>query len=66
MAKRLTFDEFRTAIEQRTMPLEKLREYVDFDPLSPVPKLIFCVDALIDQPPLTTMWTLQFITCCEP
>lgn len=51
MAKRLTFDEFRTAIEQRTMPLEKLREYVDFDPLSPVPKLIFCVDALIDQPP---------------
>jgi hypothetical protein len=31
MAKRLTFDEFRIAIEQRTMPLEKLPDYVDFD-----------------------------------
>jgi len=51
MAKRLTFNEFRTAIEQRTMPLEKLPDYVDFDPLSPIPKLVFRADALIDQPP---------------
>jgi len=51
MAKRLTFDEFRTAIRQRTMPLEKLPDYVDFDPNSPIPKLVFRADALIDQPP---------------
>ena len=51
MAKRLTFDEFRTAIEQRTMPLEKLPDYVDFDPAAPIPKLVFRADALIDQPP---------------
>lgn len=50
MAKRLTFDEFRIAIEQRTMPLEKLPEYVDFDPQLPVPKLVFRADALVDQP----------------
>ncbi|UIE35952.1 SGNH/GDSL hydrolase family protein [Leptodesmis sichuanensis] len=51
MAKRLTFNEFRTAIDQRTMPLEKLPDYVDFDPQSPIPKLVFRADALIDQPP---------------
>jgi hypothetical protein len=50
MAKRLTFDEFRIAIEQRTMPLEKLPDYVDFDPQSPVPKLVFRVDALLEPP----------------
>lgn len=51
MAKRLTFDEFKTAIEQRTMPLEKLPDYVDFDPNLPIPKLVFRADALIDPPP---------------
>ncbi len=51
MAKRLTFDEFRIAIEQRTVPLEKLPEYVQFDPDSPVPRLAFRADALIDRPP---------------
>lgn len=51
MAKRLTFETFRTAIDQRTMPLEKLPEYVQFDPNSPVPKLAFRADALIDEPP---------------
>lgn len=51
MAKRLTFNEFRSAIEQRTIPTERLPEYVDFDPNSPIPKLVFRADALIDQAP---------------
>lgn len=51
MAKRLTFNEFKTAVEQRTMPVEKLPDYVDFDPTNPLPKLVFRADALIDQPP---------------
>lgn len=51
MARRLTFNEFRTAIERRTMPLEELPDYVDFDPNNPVPKLVFRADALIDRPP---------------
>lgn len=51
MAKRLTFNEFRIAVEQRTLPLEKLPDYVDFDPTLPIPKLVFRADALIDQPP---------------
>lgn len=51
MAKRLTFHEFRTAIDRRIMPLEKLPEYVQFDPRFPVPKLVFRADALIDEPP---------------
>lgn len=51
MAKRLTFNEFKTAIDHRTLPLDKLPEYVDFDAQSPIPKLVFRADALIDQPP---------------
>lgn len=51
MAKRLLFNEFKAAIEQRTLPLEKLPDYVDLDPNSPIPKLVFRADALLDQPP---------------
>jgi len=51
MAKRLTFDEFNQAIQQRTMPVGKLPDYVDFDPNVPIPKLTFRADALLDQAP---------------
>lgn len=51
MAKRLTFEEFKTSIDQRVMPLEKLPEYVQLDPNLPLPKLVFRADALVDLPP---------------
>lgn len=51
MAKRLSFSEFRDAIEQRSMLVEILRDYVRFDPDSPIPRLSFRSDALTDQPP---------------
>jgi hypothetical protein len=51
MAKRLKFEEFRSAIEERRIPLEALQEYVQFDPYAPIPKLTFRADALLDHPP---------------
>jgi uncharacterized protein (DUF2164 family) len=49
MAKRLNFSEFETAIDGRTMPIENLSSYVEFDPASPTPKLTFKKDALLDE-----------------
>ena len=51
MAKRLSFAEFRDGIEKHLIPLDLLGDYVEFDPDSPVPRLIFRSDALFDNPP---------------
>jgi len=50
MAERITFFEFKDALDQRTMSVNKLGEYVHIDPASPIPKLIFRGDALQDKP----------------
>ena len=51
MAKKLSFVEFKTSIEELSMPTEMLHNYVQFDPDSPIPRLSFRSDALTDQPP---------------
>ncbi|MDU9048176.1 MAG: SGNH/GDSL hydrolase family protein [Candidatus Electrothrix sp. Rat3] len=51
MAERITFSEFKKALDSRTITVDSLKEYVEFDDESPVPKLIFRKDALIDSPP---------------
>ena len=48
MSKRLTFEQFRNAIELRSLSAEELAGYVEFDPESPVPRLVFKADALLD------------------
>ena len=50
MAKRLTFSEFKDALANRLFPLEVLSDYLEFDPDSPIPKLVFRHDALLDIP----------------
>jgi len=49
MAKRLSFSEFESAIDERTMTIENLSSYIEFDPSSPTPKLAFKTDALLDE-----------------
>ena len=51
MARRLSFTEFREALEQRLLPPEILGDYVEFDSDSPILRLIFRSDALLDNPP---------------
>lgn len=53
MARRLSFQEFSHAIENHTLPLDKLADYVRFDPTSAVPRLVFRSDVLLDTPPPT-------------
>ena len=36
MAERITFFEFKDALDQRTMSVNKLGEYVHIDPASPI------------------------------
>lgn len=48
MSRRITFQQFATSLEQRTLPIESLSDYVEFDPTSPIPKLKFKADALLD------------------
>ncbi|MCY4070736.1 MAG: SGNH/GDSL hydrolase family protein [Chloroflexi bacterium] len=48
MSKRLTFEQFRNAIELRSLSAEELAGYVEFDPESAVPRLVFKADALLD------------------
>ena len=50
MAKRLKFENFRNSLEQRELPMDSLGHYVEFDSESPVPKLRFKSDALLDVP----------------
>jgi len=51
MAKKISFMEFKMAVDRRTIPLESLADYVDFDDEAPIPRLRFCQDALIDTAP---------------
>lgn len=51
MATKLHFDVFRKSIDDRSFPMEKLGEYVELDPESPVPKLKIIPDALLDSAP---------------
>ena len=48
MAKKISFTEFKAAVDRRTIPLESLADYVEFDAESPIPRLRFRQDALID------------------
>lgn len=50
MGRRLSFDEFSKAMNERRMPMAALEQYLEFDNESPVPKLVFRPDALIDTP----------------
>lgn len=52
MARRVTFFDFNRALATGGMPVERLGEYVRFDDLAPVPRLVFKEDALTDAPPL--------------
>lgn len=51
MARRLSFKEFKAAVTNRTLPIYKIEDYVQLDPKSPVPKLIFKSDSLTDSYP---------------
>lgn len=48
MSKRLTFEQFRNAVELHSLSAEELAGYVEFDPESAVPRLVFKADALLD------------------
>ena len=50
MAKRLTFENFSNSLKKGTLPLESLMDYVELDTESPIPKLSFRPDALLDAP----------------
>lgn len=52
MAKKISFSDFKNAVDNRTIPLESLDDYVVFDDESPIPKLRFRQDALIDDAPV--------------
>lgn len=53
MAKKISFKEFKAAIDNRTIPFESLSDYVEFDDKSAIPRLQFRQDALIDTVPDT-------------
>ena len=48
MAKGLTFSEFQNRLENRSLPTDSLSDYLEFDPKSPIPTLVFRHDALLD------------------
>ena len=50
MAKRLTFKDFKELLEKSASPISNLGDYVEFEPESPIPKLIFKSDTLLDDP----------------
>lgn len=50
MAKKLYFEQFVAALDQHAMPILDLADYVEFDPDSVRPRLIFLSDALLDSP----------------
>ena len=50
MAEQLTFKQFKELLERSTSPFSNIGDYVQFDPKSPIPKLIFRSDALLDDP----------------
>lgn len=49
MAKRLKFKQFKDSLEKCELPMGSLASYVQFDPKSPIPKLMFRHDALVDK-----------------
>ena len=51
MSKKISFEEFKGAIDSRLLPAEKIGDYEELDPNSPIPKLIFKADALTDNAP---------------
>jgi len=51
MAKKITFAEFKNSVDTRALTMMELQEYIEEDPFSPVPKLRFKGDALIDTAP---------------
>ncbi|MEK9141060.1 MAG: hypothetical protein AAB308_08425 [Nitrospirota bacterium] len=53
MAKKLTFEKFLELARSRATPPSELRDYIEFDPHSPLPQLRFRSDVLLDQPPET-------------
>lgn len=53
MAKKISFKEFKAAVDNRTIPFESLSDYVEFDDESAIPRLQFRQDALIDTAPDT-------------
>lgn len=53
MANKLTFEKFLELARNRATPPAVLRDYIEFDPHSPIPRLRFRSDVLLDQPPAT-------------
>lgn len=53
MAKKISFKEFKDAVDNRTIPFGSLRDYVEFDEESAIPRLQFRQDALTDAVPDT-------------
>ena len=51
MSKKISFTEFKGAVDNRILPADKIGDYVELDPASPIPKLIFKADALTDDAP---------------
>lgn len=51
MSKKISFKEFKGAIDSRFLSAEKIGDYVQLDPDSPIPKLIFKADSLTDDAP---------------
>jgi hypothetical protein len=53
MANKLTFERFLEFARNPATPPAELREYLEFDPDSPIPRLSFRLNVLLDQPPAT-------------
>ena len=53
MAKQVTFEEFLESVRRRTMLPTELWDYIEFDRHSPIPRLRFRSNVLLDQPPAT-------------
>ncbi len=51
MAKKIGFNEFKKAVDERTIPIESLPDYIEFDDDAPIPRLQFRQDALTDALP---------------
>jgi hypothetical protein len=51
MDRKLSFAEFQSRLTLREEVMPTLEDYVEFDPNSAVPRLIFKADALLDSPP---------------
>jgi lysophospholipase L1-like esterase len=51
MDRKLSFSEFQAHLKLHDEALPALEDYVEFDPDSAVPRLVFKADALLDSPP---------------